>query len=75
MVPRVSGKTLGLVIQTISGLGSAPSGMPAGTGGLADPSHTGPWAVLLAVGALLAAGCAARLVHTWRRQRATVCGR
>lgn len=68
-------ETLGLVVQTISGLGSAPSGVPAGTGGLADPSHTGPWAVLLAAGALLVAGGAAHLVYTRRQQRATVRGR
>ena len=29
-------KTLGLVVQTISGLHSSPGGVPAGTGGLAD---------------------------------------
>jgi Domain of unknown function (DUF4397) len=68
-------KTLALVVQTISGLGSAPSGVPAGTGGLADSGPKAPWFVLLGVGALLIAGGAVHLVHVRRQQRATVHGR
>lgn len=49
-------KTLGLAVQTIAGMGAAPSGVPAGTGGLAAPTDPGVpgWAWALAgVGGLL----------------------
>ena len=74
-IGSAEGNTLALVVQTISGLGSAPSGVPAGTGGLADPGPKGSWSVLLGVGALLIAGGAAQLVRIRRQQRATVRGR
>jgi hypothetical protein len=55
-------KTLGLVVQTISGLHSAPGGMPAGSGGLADDGGVPGWLPLtIAAGLLAAAGGAARL--------------
>jgi hypothetical protein len=56
--------TLTVVAQTISGLHSAPHGVPSGTGGLAD---TGPglgWYLLGAVGVLLLVGGAGRLLLT-----------
>jgi hypothetical protein len=59
-------KTLGLVVQTISGLHSSPSGVPAGTGGL---KHDGvpSWLVLTSgLGLLLAAGGGARLAAARR---------
>ncbi len=55
-IGSASDKTLGLVVQTISGLGGAPTGMPAGSGGLAAPHDGTPalvW-VLAGVGGLLA---------------------
>ena len=60
-------KTLGLVVQTISGLHSAPGGVPAGSGGLADDGGVPAWLpVTVAVGLLVAAGGAARLAATRR---------
>jgi hypothetical protein len=51
-------KTLSLVVQTMTGLGTAPTGMPAGSGGLAAPQDPMPlWAwILVAAGGLLAVG-------------------
>ena len=46
-------KTLGLVAQTISGLHSAPGGVPSGSGGLAATGVGGWWYGLVAVGLLL----------------------
>jgi len=46
-------KTLGLVAQTMTGLGSAPSGMPAGSGGAAATGVGGWWYAVAALGALL----------------------
>jgi hypothetical protein len=55
-------KTLGLVVQTISGLHSAPGGVPAGSGGLAEAGGVPGWLPLtVAAGLLAAAGGAARL--------------
>ena len=59
-IGSASGKTLGLVTQTIDGLHSAPSGVQAGTGGLLDAGHGTPgwvWATGVAgVLAMLAGG-------------------
>ncbi len=62
-------KTLGLVVQTMSGLGAAPTGMPAGTGGLAAPHDSVPMLVwlLAGVGGLVALGGA---ISTGRAVRA-----
>lgn len=60
-------KTLGLVVQTIGGLHSAPAGVPAGSGGLVDDGGVPGWLPLtIAVGLLAAAGGAARLAGTRR---------
>jgi len=53
-------KSLALVAQTIKGLGGAPSGMPAGSGGQAATGVTTGWYVEVAAGlALLVAGSTA----------------
>ncbi|MFY1695316.1 MULTISPECIES: DUF4397 domain-containing protein [unclassified Solwaraspora] len=50
-------ETLNVVAQTISGLHSAPDGVPSGTGGLADTgSNTAVWTLAALVGVLLLAG-------------------
>ena len=60
-------KTLGLVVQTISGLHSNPGGVPAGTGGLADDSGTPAWLpISIGLGALIAVGGVARIATTRR---------
>jgi hypothetical protein len=66
-----SAKTLNLVVQTISGLGSAPSGIPAGSGGFAAPHRDVPvWVWLsVAVGALIALGGGVSSVRTIRARR------
>lgn len=49
-------KTLALAVQTITGLGSAPGGVPAGSGGFAAPagSGTSAWVWAMAgIGGLL----------------------
>jgi hypothetical protein len=46
-------KTLELVTQTITGLHSAPGGVPSGTGGLADQGAGPIWFVVAAAGLLL----------------------
>lgn len=65
-------KDLALVVQKIDGLGAAPGGMPAGTGGLADPHTSGlpmlAWAAIIA-GALLVLGGAAAGTMRIRRQQ------
>ena len=70
-VGSANDKTLSLVVQKITGLNSAPSGMPAGSGGLAAPSTAIPaWAWLLAVlGALLAVTGGAQTIRTARARR------
>lgn len=57
-IGSASGKTLGLVVQTIGGLHSAPSGVPAGSAGLADTNGGVPALVLVlsAAGLIVAAG-------------------
>ncbi len=50
------GKTLALAVQTISGLHSAPGGVPSGDGGLADDSGLNMWWLAVAGAALLLAG-------------------
>ncbi|WP_155546700.1 DUF4397 domain-containing protein [Amycolatopsis camponoti] len=47
-------KTLALAAQTIKNLGSAPSSMPTGSGGLATDEVAGGWSLLAAGGVLLA---------------------
>lgn len=63
-VGSATDKTLALVTQSISGLGGAPGGVPAGSGGGAAPSapSTPGWVWLSAVagGLLVAGGAAAR---------------
>jgi hypothetical protein len=46
-------KTLSLVAQTISGLHSAPGGVPSGSGGLADRGLSLPWYGLALAGLVL----------------------
>ena len=60
-------KSLGLVVQTISGLHSAPGGVPAGSGGLAADGGVPTWLpVTVGVGLLVAAAGAARLASMRR---------
>ena len=69
-IGSASDKSLTVVVQTIRGLGGAPSGVPAGTGGLvADHGPTAWWSLMLAAGALLIIGGGARLVLTRRKTR------
>lgn len=58
--------TLGLVVQTISGLHSSPSGVPAGSGGLAGDGVPAWLVVTTGLGLLLAAGGAARVAAARR---------
>ena len=64
-------KTLSLVVQTMTGLGGSPTGMPAGYGGLAAPQTPMPaWAwVLVALGGLLAVGGGATSLRAVRARR------
>lgn len=68
-------KTLSLVTQTIGGLHSAPGGVPAGIGGLAD-SETGTpgWAWATAAAFLLAALTGGAGLYRTVRQAASVRG-
>ncbi|MEV4349268.1 DUF4397 domain-containing protein [Actinoplanes sp. NPDC049596] len=59
-------KTLGIVSQSITGLHSAPGGVPSGDGGRADGNGSLPWYGAGAVGILLAAFGLTRLA-TGRR--------
>ncbi|MHA3704459.1 DUF4397 domain-containing protein [Jatrophihabitans sp. YIM 134969] len=64
-------KSLALVVQNIDHLGSAPGGVPAGTGGLAatNGSSTPEWVwVASALGLLVAAGGVAGVVARQRRE-------
>jgi hypothetical protein len=56
-IGSASGKTLGLVVQSISGLSSAPGGVPAGSGGLAATNHASipAWVWIASMGSLLLA--------------------
>ncbi|GAA2374464.1 lipoprotein [Catellatospora methionotrophica] len=49
------GKTLGVVAQVITGLHSAPGGVPSGDGGLADDSGVSTWWLVAGAAALLLA--------------------
>jgi hypothetical protein len=60
-------KTLGLVVQTISGLHSAPGGVPAGSGGLADGRGVPAWLPVTVLAGLLAAAAGAARLATMRR--------
>ena len=62
-------KNLELVAQTISGLHSAPGGVPSGTGGQAGTGVQTWWYLLAGVGVLLLVGGGARVatVRTGRR--------
>ncbi len=55
------GKTLALAVQTISGLHSAPGGVPSGDGGLADESGMSLWWLVVAGAALVLVGGAYRV--------------
>jgi hypothetical protein len=59
-------KTLGLVVQTIANLHSSPSGVPAGSGGLADQGVPVWLPVMVGLGLLAAVGGGARLATTRR---------
>ena len=61
-------RSLDVVAQTITGLHSAPGGVPSGTGGLADTRPGGWLYAALALGAVLALGGA---LHAARAARAT----
>ena len=64
-------KTLGLVTQTIGGLHSAPTGVPAGSGGLLDRSSSPSWAlpVGLASGLVLLIGLVGWIAQGARSRR------
>ncbi|MEO6702892.1 MAG: DUF4397 domain-containing protein [Jatrophihabitantaceae bacterium] len=64
-IGSASAKSLALVVQTIDGLGSAPGGMPAGSGGFASPDNgipTGAW-LASGIGAALALAAGLRLAQ------------
>jgi hypothetical protein len=66
-IGSASDKTLGLVVQTISGLHSNPGGVPAGTGGLADDGGLPGWVpISVGLGLVIAAAGAVRLTATRR---------
>ena len=54
-IGSLDGKTLAVAAQTINGLGSAPDGMPAGSGGRAATGVPTWWYVVAAAGVLLLA--------------------
>ena len=54
-IGSAEGDTLDIVAQTIEGLHSSPSGVPSGTGGLADNGLATPWYALGALGVLFVA--------------------
>jgi hypothetical protein len=59
-------KTLNLVAQTITGLHSAPGGVPSGTGGLADRGLSGAWYAIAALGLLFLLAGAGRYARVRR---------
>lgn len=65
-IGSASDKTLGLVVQTIADLNSAPSGVPAGTGGLADQGVPTWLPLTVGLGLLVAVGGAVRLATSRR---------
>jgi hypothetical protein len=56
-------KSLAVIAQTIDGLGGAPAGMPAGTGGQHGTGVTGSWYTVIGFGVLLLAAGAAALTR------------
>ncbi len=60
-------ETLDIAAQTITGLHSAPGGVPSGSGGMAGTGVGAAWYVFAAFGMLLFLGGATRLVATRRR--------
>jgi Domain of unknown function (DUF4397) len=52
-IGSASDKTLALVAQTMTGLGGAPGGMPAGSGGMAATGVGAWWYAIIAVGIVL----------------------
>ncbi|MGV9767085.1 DUF4397 domain-containing protein [Micromonospora tulbaghiae] len=62
-------KNLSVVAQTISGLHSAPGGVPSGTGGQAGTGVDTWWYVLAGAGVLLLVGGGARVAATARAGR------
>ncbi|GAB3955324.1 hypothetical protein GCM10027614_64240 [Micromonospora vulcania] len=68
-IGSAEGKTLDVVAQTITGLHSAPGGVPSGDGGQAGTGLHTWWYALTAAGVLLLLGGAVRLatVRTGRR--------
>ncbi|QLQ39678.1 DUF4397 domain-containing protein [Micromonospora robiginosa] len=62
-------KNLDLVAQTISGLHSAPGGVPSGTGGQAGTGVDTWWYVLAGAGVLLLVGGGARVATTRAARR------
>jgi hypothetical protein len=67
-IGSASANTLGLVVQTMTGLGGTPTGMPAGSGGFAAPQSGIPaWTwLLIGLGALLALTGGAASIRTAR---------
>jgi hypothetical protein len=59
--------SLDVVAQTVTGLHSAPGGVPSGTGGLADTRPGGGLYVVLAIGMLLVLGGGLRALALSRR--------
>jgi len=64
-IGSAQGNSLDVVAQTITGLHSAPGGVPSGSGGLADPNMT-LWYLLAAAAALLLVAGSRRLVAARR---------
>ena len=60
-------KSLDLVAQTISGMHSAPGGVPSGSGGLADRGLSTTWYALAGLGLLFLIAGAGRLAVVRRR--------
>ncbi|MEU7616015.1 DUF4397 domain-containing protein [Micromonospora rifamycinica] len=63
-IGSAEGKNLDLVAQTITGLHSAPGGVPSGTGGQAGTGVDTWWYVLAGAGVLLLVGGGARVAAT-----------
>ncbi|MEU7795086.1 DUF4397 domain-containing protein [Micromonospora tulbaghiae] len=68
-VGSAEAKNLNVVAQTISGLHSAPGGVPSGTGGQAGTGVDTWWYVLAGAGVLLLVGGGARVAATARAGR------
>lgn len=70
-VGSATDKTLGVVVQTIDGLGSAPGGVPAGTGGQSAGLYSQPgWVAMIAVLGMAIAGAGMFAVRSGRRRPA-----